>query len=352
MHPNRGLHLGRPLGSEFLIHLSWLPAGAFLSAHLALVAYGDRSVPVAILLGLITVGGYLVSVVLHALAHLVCARIAGMKLGESRVFPFGDVTDPGATTGRRRADAFVALSGPALSLVLGGALFLYSRSTADRTADILRTIALANVALAVVNLLPVLPLDGGRLVASAGRSRARLASFGGKLFGLLAVVGGGWLLFQGPDLVNETAAGLWLVLIGIFVFIGSNWQTRRAPVLPVLDGQTVGQWARPFAGRLDAASPAPAGGGPYAVAEAGRLAGVLTEARVREGIRVSDLMVPWTSDLGMPAETPLLTALKRLSDAHADVVVVVDAKGVVRGVLDEGAVRERLAQAPSQARAV
>jgi Zn-dependent protease len=344
MQPNRGLELGRPFGSPFLVHASWLPAGALLSAHLALAAFGDRGLAQAILLGLVTVGAYLVCVVLHALAHLITARIGGARPGTIAIFVFGDVTEPGAPCRQRRSDVVAAMSGPAMSVLLGAAALGAATTKSGLTTDVLRTVGFANLALAALNLLPVLPLDGGRLVAAGSRRRARLASFGGKLVALSAVAAGGWLLWQGPDLVDETAFGLWLVLTGIFVFLSSGAARYTTASLPRLDGQTVGQWARPFAGRIDARAPAPAAGGPYAVSDAGRLAGVLTPSRIRPGVRVADLMVPWTAELGMRADAPLTSALERLSAEPASVVVVVDDRGVVRGVLDEGAVRAHLAR--------
>jgi Zn-dependent protease len=343
MQPERGLRLGAPPGSPLTVHASWLPSGALLVAHLALAAYGDRGLWTAVFLGVVTVTAYLLCVVLHAAAHLVAARAVGVGLGRVRVFLFGETSEPRASTGRPRAEAALALAGPALSALLGGGAFVWSSMTSGGFADVLRVLSVLNLAVALVNLLPVLPLDAGRLVASTGRARARLATFAGKLVGLVALVVGGWLLFQGPDLVDETAFGAWLVLLGLFVFFGSSWSTGRAPVLPDVSGHTVGQWARPFAGRLDVATVAPAGGGPYAVADEGRLAGVLIEDHVREGARVSDLMVPWAAELGMPSDAPLSGALERLARKDVDCVVVLDEQGIVRGVLDEGAVRAQLA---------
>ncbi len=344
MQPNRGLQLGRPVSSKLMVNVSWLPAGGLLTAHLALTAYSDRGLASAVLLGLVTVGAYLVCTVVHALAHLICARAIGAKLGDVRVYVFGETSEPRASSGRPRAEAVLALCGPVMSALLGVGALVLSTTTGDRTADILRTLATMNLALAAINLLPVLPLDAGRLVASSGRGRARLASFGGKVAGLAALAAGGWLVVQGPRFVDETAFGSWLVLVGLFVFAGSSWTTARGPVLPDVNGHTVGQWARPFAGRLDIRTLAPAGGGPYAVADAGRLAGVLIESHVREGARVSDLMVPWSHELGMPSDAPLVGALQRLSRDGVDVVVVLDREGIVRGVIDESAVREQLAR--------
>lgn len=342
MQPDRGLQLGRSPGSRFNVNVSWLPAGGLLAAHLALTAYADRGLGAAIAFGLLTVGAYLVCTVLHAAAHVLTARVVGAKLGDVRVYVFGETSEPRAASGRPRVEAMLAWSGPVTSAVLGAGAWIASLVAAGWIADVARTIAVLNLGLAAVNLIPVLPLDAGRLVASTGRSRARLAAFGGKLVGLGSLALGGWLVFQGPQLVDETAFGSWLVLIGVFVFFGSSPTTARGPVLPDLDGRTVGEWARPFAGRLDIRTAAPAGGGPYAVADDGRLAGVLIESHVREGVRVSELMVPWSAELGMPSDAPLTGALQRLSREGVDVVVVLDREGIVRGVLDEGAVREQL----------
>lgn len=334
------------------IDVSWLPAGGLIAAHLALAAYSDRGLTTSVLLGVLTVGAYLACALVHTIAHLVVGRTIGVQLDDVRVFVFGDTSEPRFATGGERSEALLAFIGPATSLVLGGGALAWSTFTSGDATDVLRTLATMNLALAGINLLPILPLDAGRLVAATGRRRARLASFGGKLFGLVAVVAGGWLLVRGPRFVDETAFGSWLVLIGVFVFISSAWKTPRGPVLPDLGGHTVGEWARPFAGRLDIRTLAPAGGGPYAVADDGRLAGVLIESHVREGERVSDLMVPWTSDLGMPSDAPLLGALERLSGEGVDVVVVLDQQGIVRGVLDETSVREHLGDATPAPRMV
>ena len=86
MHPDRGLRLGRPLGSPLLVHASWLPSGALLVAHLALTAYGDRGLAAAIALGLVTVGAYVVCTVVHAArAHRRRARHRGHARSRARL---------------------------------------------------------------------------------------------------------------------------------------------------------------------------------------------------------------------------------------------------------------------------
>jgi Zn-dependent protease len=337
MQPNRGFELGRPLGFPLLIHGSWLPAGVLLTAHLALSAYGERDLIPALVLGAGTVIAYFMCVLAHALAHLFSARLSQAPRERVKLFIFGDVsvafTGPGAVR--------TALAGPLASAAIAAVLYVASLSDFGDAA-FLRTLAFVNAGLAALNLLPGLPLDGGRLFGVLGRDRRALTVAIGRICGFLAVVAGGWLLLGGPGRVEDTAFGLWLVLAGIFVVAESKAARGAAPVARKIADETVGAWARPFAGRIDAASAAPQSGGPYAVSEDGRLAGVLAEGH-RGRVRTSDVMVPWSPALGMPADAPLMGALKRLADKHAPLVVVVDSAGVVRGVLDEAAVRSRLA---------
>jgi hypothetical protein len=341
MQPNRGVSLGRPLGSALSVHGSWFPAGALLAAHLSFIAYGDKGLLAALALGAETVLGYFFCVLLHSLAHVVVGRLTGVRPAAVRVFIFGDVSTTRPMLGRRAL--WTALAGPLTSGILAGASLLGSAMTKSPTSDLLRTIGLANAAVAVLNLLPGLPLDGGHIRAATGRGRRKLAVRVGRLTGLAALVAGAWLVSEGSGLIPETAFGLWLLLAGLFVVVQSGAVTASVSTVAALSGQTVGSWARPFAGRVDAGALAPTGG-PYAVSEDGRLTGVLPQAVRRRRTRAADVMIPWTAELNMPSDAALLGALEKLAAKAAPLVVVVDREGVVRGILDEDSVREQLAR--------
>jgi Zn-dependent protease len=292
----------------------------------------------AVLLGVATAALFFLCVVVHAGAHLVVARLFRHTTYASRLFVFGDVP----TTGTH-GDIAIALAGPAASAILGaGLLLLASPASPEGAANIFKTLAFLSFGLAAINLFPGLPLDGGHVLVSITGRRVRFAVFIGRLCGLAAVVGGVWLVATAPSVIEDTAFGLWLLLAGIFVLSEARATERAAPARPDLEGHTVGAWARPFVGRLDAADPVPDGGGPYAVSDGGRLAGVLAQGRVTAGARTGDLMVPWSSDLGMRTDTPLSTAVERLAKGDATLIVVVDERGVVRGVLDEHSIRENV----------
>ena len=332
MQSERGIRLGRPSHTPLTIHGSWLPAGALLVAHLILSAYGGRSFLSAVPIALATVAALLVCAVLHAAAHLVAGRMTGVRATSTRVFIFGDVST-GATS------PAAAIAGPIMSAVLAGVAFGFASTTGHEMHDALLTLALANAAMAVANLIPVLPFDLGRVVAVTGKRKTAL--FGGRVVGALAIVGGVWLIVDGPSVVERTAAGVWLALAGLFVILEARASQPEHGRLPAVNGVAVGDWIRPFAGRVDANSTVPTHGGPYAVSDDGRLAGVLPHGSP-ERIAVRDMMIPWSSDLKLPDDAPLAQGLERLASGKAPLVVVVDKTGTVRGVLDEAAVRERL----------
>jgi Zn-dependent protease len=338
MQPERGLEPGRPpaFPPPFPIRAdrSWIAAGALLAAHLAFSAFGERPILPSLGLGGLTVTVFFAAVTFHAYAHTLVERLTGSPRTRSRLYIFGDVPDA-----PRRA--MVAFVGPVASAVIGALLLLGADSLGTGPDDVLRIAGWASIALGAVNLIPGLPLDGGHILAAITRRR-RLAVRTGQLFGLLTVVGGTWLLFSGPAALDDTAFGLWLLLAGIFILAEARASDRQVPVLP-LDDQTAGAWARPFAGRIAATDPVPAEGGPFAVSDGTRLAGVLARGGAASpGTTCADVMVPWSSGIGVRTHAPLREALARLAEPQTKLVVVVDEKGIVRGVLDEYAVRARL----------
>jgi CBS domain-containing protein len=129
---------------------------------------------------------------------------------------------------------------------------------------------------------------------------------------------------------------LWLIVGAIAVAVYASRARRTAISLRRVGAAKAGEWAKPFDGRLtiDAALPH---AGTYAVADGGRLAGVVAG---RKGTAVRDVMIPWTHDLSVSSDEPISVAIERF--AKSDVLVVVDESGTVRGVLDRQTVKAKL----------
>jgi Zn-dependent protease len=163
--------VGRVLGIPI-----YLNASMFLLAALVTFVYGDY---VRAQLGLPAPAGYAVgfgfvvcllgSVLLHELGHALTARRYGIGVRGITLELLGGWTEMDRDAPNPRVDALVSLAGPAVSLVLGGVATALSFALPDRTVagQIFFQLAASNIIVAVFNVLPGLPLDGGRALRAA-----------------------------------------------------------------------------------------------------------------------------------------------------------------------------------------
>ncbi|WP_224283033.1 site-2 protease family protein, partial [Streptomyces sp. LS1784] len=242
--------LGRILGIPLRIHWSAPVLVLFFGVSLAgqtlpaLVpgrsgtAYGFAGLVGALLLT--------VSLLLHETAHAVTARRAGIRVDDMTVFALGGVTRMGRAPSPGRQFA-VAGIGPLTSLVLGG-VFLGAGLGVERAlhwelpAAVLLWTAWANLLLGVFNLLPAAPLDGGRLLQSVvwwrrgdQEQAERVAGRAGQAGGLL-LCAVGWFEF-----LRGGGAGIWLLLVGFFIWSSAQAEVRRAVLVGALRGTRIGQ---------------------------------------------------------------------------------------------------------------
>ena len=176
---------------------------------------------------------FLVSILAHEASHAVVALRHGVAVERITLWLLGGVAqlEGGA---KAPADEFlIAVAGPVMSIaigVVGGALAfgLDAASAPALLVEMLKWLAGINLVLAVFNLVPAAPLDGGRVLRAAlwAKSKDRLratviASKAGRLFGV-ALIAGGVLLFLGGG------NGLWFALLGWFVINAASAEERQA----------------------------------------------------------------------------------------------------------------------------
>jgi Zn-dependent protease len=187
-------------------------------------------------MGIVSAFLYLASILLHELGHALQARRAGVETDGITLWLLGGVsrfrggfTTPGA-------EFRTAAAGPLVSLVLGGLFVGLAQAVRSPVAvgAVAAWLGYMNLILFVFNILPALPLDGGRVFhavlwrASGDRARAtRIAAAIGRAFGYLLVAGGLALLF----LARDTWGGVWLALIGWFLSQAAGAEARQAPRL-------------------------------------------------------------------------------------------------------------------------
>jgi Zn-dependent protease len=169
----RAFPVGRYFGIRLDVHASWFIIYAFIAWTIAsdapIAAHGRGP---ALAIGAAAALALFACVVLHEFGHALVARAFGIQTRSIALFLFGGVATLECEPARPSVDALVALAGPAVSAALAAAAFgvlhvvdrLVPAVDADAAAAILAYAIWVNVVLAVFNLIPAYPMDGGRVL--------------------------------------------------------------------------------------------------------------------------------------------------------------------------------------------
>lgn len=220
------LRIGRIFGIEIAIHISWLIIAFVVTVMLALNQF-PRTHPGWDPSQYWAVGGaaallFFASVLAHEISHALVAERLGIKVKNITLFIFGGAAQLGSDARRPRDEAVIAAVGPLTSLVVGAVCFGLALVVEQPQVNaIFGWLAFINVSLAVFNLLPGFPMDGGRIlraiiwtVRGDAFKATQSAALVGRAFGYLFIgVGVFWALQGGEGF----ASGLWLALIGWFL---------------------------------------------------------------------------------------------------------------------------------------
>ena len=247
------VRLGKILGIPIGINYTWFIVFALVTVSLATgyfpSRYSDWSLASYLSMGLLTSLLFFGSVLVHELAHSVIAMARGIPVKGITLFIFGGVANIGREPDRPLTEFLIAIVGPAASLLLAagfGALWLAGQ-VLDVTAlaGLGLYLATINLWLALFNLLPGFPLDGGRVFRSAvwawsgSMNRAtRWAATSGRILAILMIVGGGAMILTG-----NWGNGIWLAFIGWFLDNAASQSARQAHIREALEGYTAGDFA-------------------------------------------------------------------------------------------------------------
>ncbi|AKA07243.1 membrane protein [Streptomyces noursei ZPM] len=247
---NGSVRIGRVVGVPLRMHWS-VPLLVVLFAYglgrqtLPVIAPG-RSAVVYAVAGVVGAALLTGSLLLHETAHAAIARRKQISVEDVTLWALGGMTRMGRPQTAAAAFA-VAVSGPLTSLLIGGVALGAGFGLSELSGWAVPTVVLvwlgwANVFLGVFNLLPAVPLDGGRVVQAlmwwrtGDRDRADLvASRGGQVMGGLMVAAGWFLVLRGA------ASGLWLAFIGLFIMVVAGAERRRATLQASLRGLRVSE---------------------------------------------------------------------------------------------------------------
>jgi Zn-dependent protease/CBS domain-containing protein len=243
--------LGRIAGVRFGVNWSWLVVFALIVWTWATGVFPETNpgysdgtyVAIAIVAAILFFG----SLLAHELGHALQARREGMEIEGITLWLFGGVAKFKGMFPSAGAEFRIAVAGPLVSLALGVAFVLLAWvGNLPELADAVSAwLGYINLTLLVFNLLPALPLDGGRIFRSALWAwrddfawATRIAAMVGRGFGYLFIAGGvAMLIFQG------SFSGAWLAFIGWFLLIAATAEDRVTLSRQALSGLRVGDLA-------------------------------------------------------------------------------------------------------------
>jgi len=184
------------------------------------------------LLGFIMALILFISILLHELAHSLVARSKDIKINDITLMLFGGVANIDDISEDPKEEIQIAASGPLTSLFLGILLIGFSMALPDFFIEDIRLVTLysgqLNVFLALFNLLPAFPSDGGRILRAFLAQRTSFL----KATELASKIGKGFAFFFG--LVGFMTGNFLLVFIGFFVYIGASQEHQFSTIKSAL----------------------------------------------------------------------------------------------------------------------
>jgi len=358
------IKLGKLFGIPININYTWFIIVAILTFQLATLSF-----PVLIpgqpallywVAGLATAVLLFVSVLLHELAHSVVSKARGTPVEGITLFLFGGVSSISDDAPRPQDELVMAAAGPLSSVVIGVVLLLLSRlgSRAGFLTNMALLLGQANLGLAIFNLIPGFPLDGGRVLRSliwwaTGKIRVatRWASGIGRAVAILMIVGGLALAL----VFGAWSTGLWLVVIGWFLENAAGQSYQQLVLRETLAGVSARDLMTPDCARVDENADLQTlveekvlneGRRCMLVARGDQLAGLLTVHSIKEVprsewalTRASSAMIPFDRVKTVDADATALSVLRRLDEGDINQIPVMERNRLVGVITREHLLR-------------
>ncbi len=252
----RKIHLFTLFGFEVGIDFTWFLLAILLAWSLAEglfpYYYQGHSTGTYWWMGAAGALGLFLSIVFHEFWHSVIARHFGLPMKGITLFIFGGVSEMEDEPPNAKTELLMAIAGPISSAVLGG-LFLmaywggYSARWPEPVWGVLQYLGWLNLVLAVFNMIPACPLDGGRVLRSSLwatrgdlRWSTRIAAAFGSGTGVLLI-----LLGLIAFITGNVITGIWYFLIGMFIRGAAQMSYRQVLIRNALSGETISRFMEP-----------------------------------------------------------------------------------------------------------
>ena len=343
------LVLGHIRGIRIEIHVSWVFIFVLLLA--SMIAgfrhqYPDWSMAVTLVTALLTVLAFFASIVAHEFGHSLVAIRRGVPVKAITLFIFGGVAQMTRDSDRADDEFWIAIAGPAVSFVLAALFGVLAQLTGGWIEPLgvaLGWLALINLVVAVFNLIPGFPLDGGRVfralvwkLTGDARKGINAAVAGGRIvaYGLFAFAL--WNIL----VVGNVIGGLWILLIAWFLLTMAQGQGRMFDLREKLTGirardladtdvpmvaprMSVEDWVNGFVLRSGQRS--------SMVGTGARATGLVTLSDARKvpreawaATRIADVMTPLEGLSRVGADTEAHEILQLMSERNLNQIPVMD----------------------------
>lgn len=347
----RAIPLFKLFGFSIKIDLSWIFLAVLVVWSLATGLF-PRMLPDApqqlyLVLGVLGALGLFISIILHELGHAVVARRYGIPISGITLFIFGGVAEMEDEPPNARSELLMAIAGPLMSVVLAliaFALYLAAQALSGppQVVALLEYLGSINAMLALFNMIPAFPLDGGRVLRACLwawkknlRKATRISSSIGAAFGML-LIGLGVLSFIQGYLLT----GIWWFMIGNFMRAASQMSYKqllfrralegepirrfmKSDLVTVSPGMTLRDWVENFLYKFHYKL--------YPVVVGERLVGFVTQQQARQApaeewdqLSVGEVMHACEPEHIVGPEEDAMHALSKMSSHHHSRLLVVE----------------------------
>jgi Zn-dependent protease/predicted transcriptional regulator len=241
--PSSGIRIGNVFGIPIYLHTSWFIIFALITLSLRTQFTAEHphwSGEQRWALGVITSLLFFASVVFHELSHSVVARHYRIPVASITLFVFGGLARIERDPDSGRQEFNIAIAGPLASLFLAGCFWLIARDVhgSEMVTAVAGWLAWINFLLAIFNLVPGFPLDGGRVlrgiawgITGSFTRASQIASASGRFFAFLMIIIGIWQALNG-----NWVDGLWLAFIGWFLLEAARESFAQVALRSTLTG--------------------------------------------------------------------------------------------------------------------
>lgn len=351
-------NLGKLFGIQFRLHYTWFIIFFLITISLSwqIFPFSHPAWPFFLywVMGIITSLLFFASVVAHELAHSLVGRANGIPVKSITLFIFGGISLMTREATKAKDELLMAGAGPACSLALSGffgLLWLFTQGVVEPLAAMALWLAYVNLMLAVFNLIPGFPLDGGRVLRSLlwritgnYRRSTQVATRIGQGVGYLFILCGILIFFLRPFGLNWFS-GLWLVFIGWFLETAASVSYRQAQWREALQRFSAFQVMT-----ADCAAVPPnitvsqliqgyiltGGRQCFLIADEGRLEGVLVLHNIKslpqpkwEVTQLREIMTPVDKLRTAHPDQNALSILEQMDESEIDQMPVVSESGVI-----------------------